>query len=94
MSFFYMLTPEEVTMLDSLKLAVAIIMGANSTFLLTILILQTLKRMKDTKQPTWSTPRMTIVNSGSALAAKFPNRNRRRLLGSFDDTKTHPYDTL
>ncbi|PVH81932.1 short-chain dehydrogenase/reductase family protein [Cadophora sp. DSE1049] len=65
-----------------------------STFLLAILILQALKRMKSTRLPTASTPRMTIVNSGSALAAKFPNRNERPLLASFDDTGVQTYDTL
>ncbi|KAH7386296.1 putative short-chain dehydrogenase/reductase family protein [Cadophora sp. MPI-SDFR-AT-0126] len=65
-----------------------------STFLLAILVLQTLKKMKTTRSPTLSTPRMTIVNSGTALAAKFPNRNERRLLASFDDSQVQPFDTL
>lgn len=65
-----------------------------STFLLAILILQVLRKKKGTRPPTASAPRMTIVNSGSALAAKFPNRTQRHVLASFDDIHVLPYDTL
>ncbi|KUJ24013.1 putative short-chain dehydrogenase/reductase family protein [Mollisia scopiformis] len=63
-----------------------------STFLLTILILQALKKKQ--KSPTSSPPRLTIVSSGTALTAKLPNRNKRPLLASFDDPYIQPYDTL
>jgi NAD(P)-dependent dehydrogenase (short-subunit alcohol dehydrogenase family) len=62
-----------------------------STFLLAILILQTLKKKK---LPNSSPPRLTIVNSGTSLTAKFPNRDKRPLLGSFDDVNIQPYDTV
>jgi len=60
-----------------------------STFLLTILVLQALKKKKS---PTGSPSRLTIVSSGTALTAKFPNRDKRPLLGSFDDLKIQSYD--
>jgi NAD(P)-dependent dehydrogenase (short-subunit alcohol dehydrogenase family) len=63
-----------------------------STFLLAILILQALKR-KSPKTPS-SPSRLTIVSSGTALLAKFPNRDKRPLLGSFDDLKIQPYSKL
>ncbi|KAK0112068.1 hypothetical protein ONS96_001329 [Cadophora gregata f. sp. sojae] len=65
-----------------------------STFLLAILIVQALKKLKGKIPPMASTPRVTIVNSGPALAAKFPNRNRRPLLALFDNTNIQSYDTL
>jgi NAD(P)-dependent dehydrogenase (short-subunit alcohol dehydrogenase family) len=63
-----------------------------STFLLAILILQSLKKNKSPK--TSSPSRLTIVSSGTALTAKFPNRDKRPLLGSFDDPKIEPYDGM
>lgn len=65
-----------------------------STFLLAILILQVLKKKQKKKPAASSTPRLTIVSSGTALMAKLPNRNKRPLLGSFDDLAIQPYDTL
>ena len=62
-----------------------------STFLLAILILQAVKK----KSPETSSPsRLTIVSSGTALTAKFPNRDKRPLLGSFDDSKIQPYNAM
>lgn len=59
-----------------------------STFLLAILMLPLSKR----KAPLDSPGRLTIVSSGTALWAKFPNRDRRPLLASFDDPKVTPWD--
>ena len=62
-----------------------------STFLLAILILQALKK----KLPkTSSLSRLTIVSSRTALTAKFPNRDKRPLLGSFDDLKIQSYNAI
>ena len=64
-----------------------------STFLLAILILQALKKKKTS--PNTSPPsRLTIVSSGTALTAKLPNRDKKPLLGSFDDPKIQPYDGM
>jgi len=63
-----------------------------STFLLAILLLQALKKKKSPK--TSSPSRLTIVSSGTALTAKFPNRDKRPLLGSFDDPKIQPYNAM
>jgi NAD(P)-dependent dehydrogenase (short-subunit alcohol dehydrogenase family) len=62
-----------------------------STFLLAILILQGLKKKRS---PTSSPHRLTIVSSGTALTAKFPNRDKRPLLRSFNDINIQPYDTV
>lgn len=51
-----------------------------STVLLNILLLPALK----TKSPLSAPGRLTIVGSGTALVAKFPNRHRVPLLKSFD----------
>lgn len=52
-----------------------------STALLTVLLLPVLKA----KSIDTSTPRLTVVNSVTAHMAKFPNRDKRPLLDSFDD---------
>ena len=52
-----------------------------STVLLSILILPALK----TKSPPSEPGRLSIVGSGTALVAKFPNRDQVPLLKSFDD---------
>jgi NAD(P)-dependent dehydrogenase (short-subunit alcohol dehydrogenase family) len=52
-----------------------------STVLLSILILPALK----TKSPSSAPGRLTIVGSGTALIAEFPNREQVPLLKSFDD---------
>ena len=54
-----------------------------STIFLTILLLPILKR----KSPPETPGRLTIVNSGLALAAKFTNRSADPLLPSFDHPK-------
>ena len=60
-----------------------------STMLLAILLLPILK------EKTASSPgRMTIVNSGVSLTAKFPNHAQRPLLRSFDDTSITPWDPM
>lgn len=51
-----------------------------STFLLAILMLPLCKAKAPESQP----GRLTIVSSGTALTAKFPNRSQRPLLASFD----------
>jgi NAD(P)-dependent dehydrogenase (short-subunit alcohol dehydrogenase family) len=58
-----------------------------STMLLAILLLPVLK----SKSPTGSPGRLTIVGSGVAYGAKFPNRNEVPLLASFDK-KPENYD--
>ncbi len=61
-----------------------------STFLLAILLLPILK----VKSPPSKPGRLTIVNSGAALAAKFPNHDSSHLLASFDTTATMPWDPI
>jgi NAD(P)-dependent dehydrogenase (short-subunit alcohol dehydrogenase family) len=64
-----------------------------STFLLVILLLQALKKIKERSSA--SPPaRLTMVSSGTALDAKLPNRNKRPLLGSFDHPRIQPFDRL
>jgi NAD(P)-dependent dehydrogenase (short-subunit alcohol dehydrogenase family) len=63
-----------------------------STVLLAILLLPVL-RHKPSGGKTQSSPgRLTIVNSGTAYAAKLQNRDKRPFLASFDDPKT--WDSL
>jgi len=59
-----------------------------STVLLTILLVPVLK----TKSQKDSPGRITISTSILANLSKFPNRNKRPLLSSFDDTKVNPWD--
>jgi NAD(P)-dependent dehydrogenase (short-subunit alcohol dehydrogenase family) len=59
-----------------------------STILLTILLLPVVKAKKQRDSPA----RLTVVNSLTAHLCKFPNRNQRPLLPSFDDTKITPWD--
>jgi NAD(P)-dependent dehydrogenase (short-subunit alcohol dehydrogenase family) len=44
------------------------------------------------KAPKGKPGRLTIVSSGTALFAKFPNQDNRPLLSSFDNPKTQPWD--
>jgi NAD(P)-dependent dehydrogenase (short-subunit alcohol dehydrogenase family) len=59
-----------------------------STILLTILLLPVLKSKSTRDNPA----RLTLVNSVTAHLCKFPNRDQRPLLPSFDDTKKTPWD--
>jgi NAD(P)-dependent dehydrogenase (short-subunit alcohol dehydrogenase family) len=59
-----------------------------STMLLAILLLPVLK----SKSSAGSPGRLTIVGSGTAYGATFPNRNEVPLLASFDK-RPEPYDT-
>ena len=59
-----------------------------STALLAILMLPVLKEKSLGQAP----PRLTIINSVTAHLCKFPNRNKRPLLSSFDDTAITPWD--
>lgn len=59
-----------------------------STILLTILLLPVLRAKSTPGKP----PTMTVVNSIMAHLAKFPNRQQRPLLPSFDNPKTLPYE--
>jgi NAD(P)-dependent dehydrogenase (short-subunit alcohol dehydrogenase family) len=59
-----------------------------STALLTILLLPILKAKSIGDNPA----RLTVVNSVTAHQCKFPNRNQRPLLPSFDDLKITPWD--
>ncbi|OHE94944.1 short-chain dehydrogenase [Colletotrichum orchidophilum] len=54
-----------------------------STVLLAILLLPVLKSKKTSGQ----TSRLTIVNSGTAFMAKFPEQDKRPLIAAFDDEK-------
>ncbi|KAL7939921.1 hypothetical protein V8C35DRAFT_326665 [Trichoderma chlorosporum] len=58
------------------------------TALLAVLLLPCLK----SKAGGTDLPCLTIVNSVTAHLCKFPNRNERPLLPSFDDTKITPFD--
>lgn len=60
-----------------------------STALLAILLLPVLKAKHIQENPA----RLTVVNSITAHLCKFPNRDKRPLLSSFDDTKTTPWDS-
>ena len=53
-----------------------------STALLAVLLLPVLKSKSKGQNP----PRLTIINSLTAHLCKFPNRSKRPLLPSFDDT--------
>ncbi|KAK7423134.1 hypothetical protein QQX98_001210 [Neonectria punicea] len=59
-----------------------------STVLLVVLLLPVLKAKASTGAPA----RITVVNSMMSEFAKFANRDKRPLLGSFDDTKVTPWD--
>jgi NAD(P)-dependent dehydrogenase (short-subunit alcohol dehydrogenase family) len=59
-----------------------------STILLTILLLPILKAKSTREDPA----KLTVVNSVMAHLAKFPNRDQRPLLSSFDDPKTLAFD--
>lgn len=59
-----------------------------STALLSILLLPVLKEKSGSDEPGV----LTIVNSATAHLCKFPNRDRRPLLPSFDDTAITPWD--
>ncbi|CAM1508641.1 Fc.00g054890.m01.CDS01 [Cosmosporella sp. VM-42] len=59
-----------------------------STALLAILMLPVLKRNSVDQIP----PRITIVNSATAHLCKFPNKDKRPLLPSFDDTAVTPWN--
>jgi NAD(P)-dependent dehydrogenase (short-subunit alcohol dehydrogenase family) len=60
-----------------------------STILLTILLLPILKAKSTRDNPA----RLTVVNSLTAHLCKFPNRDQRPLLPSFDDTTITPWDS-
>jgi NAD(P)-dependent dehydrogenase (short-subunit alcohol dehydrogenase family) len=59
-----------------------------STALLTVLLIPVLK----SKRPELCPPRLTIVNSMMAHLSKFPNKDKRPLLTSFDDTAVTPWN--
>ncbi|EXJ91050.1 hypothetical protein A1O1_04157 [Capronia coronata CBS 617.96] len=63
-----------------------------STVLLAILMLPIMKSKSKDRGPTPSPPVLTVVNSVTAHLCKFPNRGRRPLLPSFDDTAITPFD--
>ncbi|OLN81343.1 Dehydrogenase/reductase SDR family member 13-like protein 2 [Colletotrichum chlorophyti] len=54
-----------------------------STALLAILLLPVLKPKKPAKKPA----RLTIVNSGTSLMAKFPEHEKESIIAGFDDEK-------
>ncbi|KFY84250.1 hypothetical protein V500_09464 [Pseudogymnoascus sp. VKM F-4518 (FW-2643)] len=59
-----------------------------STMLLTVLLLPILKAKSTRDNPA----RLTVVNSLTAHLCKFPNRNQRPLLPSFDSTEITPWN--
>ncbi|KAH7148884.1 putative short-chain dehydrogenase/reductase family protein [Dactylonectria macrodidyma] len=59
-----------------------------STMLLVILLLP----LTMAKSPAGATPRITVVNSMMSTFANFPNRDKKPLLPSFDDTKITAWD--
>jgi NAD(P)-dependent dehydrogenase (short-subunit alcohol dehydrogenase family) len=59
-----------------------------STALLAVLLLPVLKGRARGPKP----PMLTVVNSLTAHLCKFPNRSKRPLLPSFDDTSVTPWD--
>ena len=59
-----------------------------STALLTVLLLPVLRSKSKGLDP----PRLTIVNSLTSQLCKFPNRSKRPLLDSFDDTDVTPWN--
>jgi NAD(P)-dependent dehydrogenase (short-subunit alcohol dehydrogenase family) len=59
-----------------------------STVLLAILLLPVLKSKSESGKP----PRLTIVSSVTSHLCKFPNKDHRPLLPSFDDTAVTPWD--
>ncbi|KAK7429597.1 hypothetical protein QQZ08_003792 [Neonectria magnoliae] len=59
-----------------------------STVLLVMPLLPVLKAKASTGAPA----RITVVDSMMSEFAKFANRDKRPLLGSFDDTKVTPWD--
>jgi NAD(P)-dependent dehydrogenase (short-subunit alcohol dehydrogenase family) len=61
-----------------------------STVLLTILLLPVLKAKSARDNPA----RLTVVNSIMAHLCKFPNRDQRPLLPSFDDTNITKWDPI
>ena len=61
-----------------------------STILLTILLLPVLKAKSTRDNPA----RLTVINSIMAHLCKFPNRDKRPLLPSFDDTKITPWGSM
>ncbi|MCJ1403244.1 hypothetical protein MMC11_006467 [Xylographa trunciseda] len=58
------------------------------TALLTILLLPVLKSKSKGQTP----PRLTVINSVTAHLCKFPNKDKRPLLPSFDDTAVTPWN--
>lgn len=67
---------------------IAIQVNHISTALLTILLLPVLKA----KASPNNIPRLTVINSLTTRLCKFPNRDQRPLLPSFDDPKITPWD--
>ncbi|KFX96911.1 hypothetical protein V490_03069 [Pseudogymnoascus sp. VKM F-3557] len=59
-----------------------------STSLLAIILLPLLRAKSSQESP----PRLTVINSVTAHLCKFPNRDQRPLLPSFDDIKITPWD--
>ncbi|KAK9327612.1 hypothetical protein V1520DRAFT_365269 [Lipomyces starkeyi] len=59
-----------------------------STVLLTVLFLPVLRSKSIGQNP----PRLTVVNSVMSQLCQFPNKNKRPILPSFDDTTVTPWD--
>jgi NAD(P)-dependent dehydrogenase (short-subunit alcohol dehydrogenase family) len=59
-----------------------------STALLTLLLIPVLKSKRSEGRP----PRLTIVNSMMAHMSKFPNKDQRPLIPSFEDTAVTPWN--
>lgn len=59
-----------------------------STVFLAVLLLPVLKSKSNGE----NTPRLTIVNSITSHLCRFPNRNKRPIMPSFDDTTSIPWN--
>jgi NAD(P)-dependent dehydrogenase (short-subunit alcohol dehydrogenase family) len=82
------LAPLEFTTIPATGHEITIQVNHLSTVLLTILLLPVLKSKSKGQNP----PRLTLVNSVTSHLCKFPNKNKRPILPSFDDTAVTPWD--
>lgn len=83
------LSPNNFALVPGTGHEVGIQVNHLSTALLTILLIPLLK----TKTSGHGPPRVTIVNSLTAHLCKFPNKDERPLLASFDDPKITPWSS-
>lgn len=82
------IAPQSFSTTQSTGHETAIQVNHISTVLLTVLLLPILKAKSTRDNPA----RLTVVNSVTAHLCKFPNRNQRPLLPSFDNTEITPWN--